>query len=492
MRYCIRNDLNAKVNRQNYAINSFGGIDANKDENSLPLTYASYGYNIAMNNGVLTNSIGITTAKINEEEIPSAGVYGKKILKIFLYYRYDYVLGQRDDRIIALLSDKKVYQARITDQIFSITEMNMESVNVTFLNYHYNNKDCLLAFSDAGKMYIYDGTTVTNVNSAPRLNSACIHGGRVYGTMNVGNNRLYFSDDLNPANWNVSITEGGYISFPDEGGKVMKVLSFKNNLYVFREYCIHRLSVYSDKSDYSMNKVFVTNNLIYDKTVVICNNEIVFLSADGFYKFDGYTCTKILREIDPLISEKTYSTACFFNNKYYLATSLIRDEIIVGDEGTTLKNNGIIIFDFDLNTVEIFRGADVLDFVPLNLDYANKLLVIFNNLLRSYGVGMVDDSGTLYGVALPKKWRSPYTDLNYLNKDKVLRRIYINCDSPAVFKVKLDKDYNYNLYSLDKAQTVIVNKKTDKIGLEITTNADKFCIRGAILEFDVIKRSIYD
>lgn len=492
MRYFLREDLSSKVNRQNYPINSFAGIDAAKEEASMPLTYASYGYNIAMNNGVLTNSIGISTAKINEEYIPSSGIYGKKILKIFLFYRYDYELGERDDRLIALLSDKKVYQAKLTDDSFTLTDMNMESTNVTFLNYHSSDKDCLLAFSDAGKMYIYDGTTVSAVASAPKLNSACIHNDRVYGTMNIGNNRLYFSDELNPSNWNNAIGEGGYISFPDEGGKVMKVIAFKNNLYIFREYCIHRLSVYTDKTDYTMTKVFVTNNLIFDKTVAICNNEIVFLAADGFYKFDGFSCTKILREIDPIISEKTYSCACFFNNKYYLATALIRDEVTVGDESGNLKNNGIIIVDFDLNLVEIFRGTDVKEFTPLNLDYANKLLITFNHLLRCFVVGMVDESGALFGAPLAKKWRSPYTDLNYINKDKVLRRIYINCNSPAIIKVKLDKEYSYNLYSAEKAQMIIINKKTDKIGLEITTIANKFCVRGAILEFDVIKRSIYD
>ena len=241
-----------------------------------------------------------------------------------------------------------------------------------------------------------------------------------------------------------------------------------------------------------MSKVFVTNNLIYDKTVAICNNEIVFLATDGFYKFDGFSCTKILREIDPIISEKTYSCACFFNNKYYLATALKRDAITVGDEVGNLKNNGIIIVDFDLNAVEIFRGTDVKEFTPVNLDYANKLLITFNHLLRSFVVGMVDDSGTLYEQPLAKKWCSPYTDLDYINKDKVLRRIFINCDSPAQIKVKLDKEYLYDIYSNTKAQMININKKSDKIGLEITTLADKFCIRGAILEFDVIKRSIYD
>lgn len=492
MSFYLRKDTQPKVQRYSYPISAFAGIDALSNESSMPLTYASYGYNICMEKGVLKNGVGVGLAKINNEYMPSAGSYGLKILKIFHYYRYDYATSTRDDRMIALLDDKKIYVSRLTDQSFTPTSMDMESGNVTFINYHYQDKDCLLIFSDAGKMYIYDGENATNIGNAPKLNSACIHFERVYGTMNIGNNRLYFSDELDPTNWNVSLSEGGYISFPDEGGKVNKVISFKNSLYIFREYGIHRLTTFADQTDYALSKVYTTNNLIFDKTVAVCNNFIVFLAEDGLYRFDGSNCQKVLREVTPLIVEKTYSTACFFNNKYYLATAIKRDDVVVGDEHKVLKNNAIIMVDFDINDVSIFRGSDIREFVPLNLDYCSELLVTFNHLLRALVVGMVNDTGTLFGLVLAKKWCSPYTDLNYLNKDKVLRRIFISSDSAITLRAKLDKVYSYNVYSNYKAQMIVVNKKTDKIGLEVFTTEHKFALRGMILEFDVIKRSIYD
>lgn len=492
MSFYLRKDIAPKVKRYSYPITSFAGIDAANDEASMPLTYASYGYNICMEKGVLKNGIGLGLAKINNEFIPSAGIYGLKILKIFHYYRYDYELSQRDDRLVVLLDDQKIYSGRLTDQVFAPTGMEMQSSNVTFINYHYQDKDCLLICSDAGKMYIYDGSQANIITNAPKLNSACIHYERVYGTMNIGNNRLYFSDQLDPTNWNVSLSEGGYISFPDEGGKVTRVVSFKSSLYIFREYAIHRLTAFADQTDYILSKVYTTNNLIFDKTVAVCNNFIVFLAEDGLYRFDGTNCVKILREITPLITEKAYSAACFFDNKYYLATAMRRDDMVVGDEYKVLKNNAIITVDFDINDISIFRGSDVREFTPLNLDYCSVLLVTFHHLLRAFVVGMVEKNGNLFGVPLQKKWRSPYTDLNYMNKDKVLRRIFISSDSPITLRTELDKVYSYNIYSNPKAQMITINKKTDKIALEVLTTASEFAVRGIILEFDVIKRSIYD
>ncbi len=492
MRSYFRRDVTPEVGRYSYQITKFTGIEALAEESSLPLSWASYAYNVTVKNGVLTQGIGIEYARINGRLLPAGISVGSRPVKAAVFRRMDSTTKERDDILVALMNNRKIYYAHFADNEFSDSGIKFANHDVTLLNYHYNGTDCMLIIGAEGKMYVFDGTNFTAVTNPPKLTHACIHNERVYGTVSEGANRVYFSDDLNPTNWNVSLTEGGYISFPDEGGKVTGVISFKSNLYIIREYAIHKLVAYADQSDYVLTRVFSTNNMIYAKSAAICNNAITFLAEDGFYSFDGYACKKILKGIEPLIESKQNSHACFFDNKYFVAVKLKRDDAVVGDENLDFKNNGLIIHDFDSGETGIFRGADIGSFLPLSIESENKLIVIFDNLYRGYNFGEITESGKFFNQKLPKLWRSPYTDFTSLNKDKVLKKIFIDVDSPVKLTAKLDKNYTIKLDGSDGAQMIPVNKRADKVGIEISTDEDAFKVKGMLLEFDFIRRSNYE
>ena len=490
MRSYYRNDIRPSVVRYTYPIKSFSGIDAYSEENSLPLSWARYAYNVSIKNGVLKGGVGISVATINGEYLPNAVSVGSRPIRACIYRRYDKTNKKRDDMIVAVMQNKKLYYARLTDLGFTSANITFADHNVIFLNYNYNDEDCLLVICDDGQSYIFDGTTFTKIESAPRLTHACIHNERVYGTVSDGENRLYFSDDLDPTNWNVSLTEGGYISFPDEGGAVGRVVSFNGNLYIFREYAIHRLSAFVAQEDYILTKVFQTNNLIYPESVAACNDKIIFLAEDGFYSFDGYNCKKILKGIVPLIESKTGCSASFFDNKYYISVILKRDEYVIGDEKLDYNvKNGMIIYDTDTEEVSVFRGADIGFFMPVSVEGTNEMFVIFDNVYRGFNIGVVDGSGKLFDEPLRKLWRSPYTDFENLYQNKVLKRIFINTSANVTVKAKLDKDYFYSLHGSPSAQMIPVNRYADKAGIEISTDEDSFSVNGLLLEFDFTRRN---
>lgn len=493
MQSYLRNDYVANVTRYSYPINIFSGIDALSDENALPLSYCSYCYNVGFRNGALTNGIGISKAEINGNLLPNVGIMGKVIKKCYIYYRYDYINRVRDDRIVAMLDDGYIYTTKLDGgNSFEKSDMVFPTTVASALNYHYNGEDVLLIFSSAGGMYIYNGTTSTYYQGVPAFSSVCLHYERVYGTVE-GENRVYFSDDLDPTNWQTSITEGGYITFPDEGGIVKKVVSFNDYVFIFRENAIHRLTAYTDLTEFKLTKIFSTYNKIYPDTLAICSDRIVFLMEDGLYSFDGYTPHKIYSEIFPLIDSKEYSIGCYFNYKYYLATTIKNlDEQCVGDEELcNMKNNGMIIFDFDLKNVSIFRGGDIGNFMPVNVGNICELLVGFNNYRCNY-LGKIDESGKLFDMPLKKLWQGPFSNLSQLAKDKILRKIFLLAYYPLTITVNTDKKTSVEISASSKIQMIPINQKAESVSISISTESDKVYLNSMLFEFDLMRRRNID
>lgn len=490
MQYYIRNDYMQKTTRYSYPINSFAGIDALSEQNNLPLTYCSYGYNIGFVNGALINGMGIETAKINNSALPNVGVFGRKIIRCWIYLKYDHTLHQQQDKIVALLDDGSIYTTLLNGAtVFTQTTMSFNQGLANGINYHYNDKDVFLLFGEQGGMYIYDGLQATYYENTPGFSSICLHYGRVYGTTSYGPNRLYFSDDLDPTNWQISLNEGGYISFPDQGGRAQKVVSFHDYVFVFRENAIHRLTAYTDLTEFKITKVFESSNMIYHKTVQICGDRIVFLADDGLYSFDGFIAKKVFNELFPLIEEKSNSIACYFDYKYYLATNIINsDNSVVGDEAQQgMKNNSVIAFDFDLKNVSILRGVDIGGFLSANMPDIQELFVSFNNFRCPY-LGMINNSGTLFGSSLKKLWQSPLTNLTKLAGDKIIRRIYLLCKQPLTLTITADTESVINLPPSSKIQMIPINQKAQEIALNIQTQSDNFFLSGLLIEFDIVKR----
>lgn len=489
----IRNDIYPSVSRYNYPIKKFAGIDAYSKEDSLALNYGKYGYNIGICNGILTNGMGISEASNEENSFPAFQDQNKKILKMFFYKHFDYENNCQDDRLIILADDTYIYQARLTDERFNIISgMRVVSNKASFCNYNYNGDDCLICAGGRNNEFvIYNGTTVSSIAFLNVLKDICVHKERIFGVDEDGI-KLYFSAALDPTNWNESLTEGGHIDLADGSGTIKKLVSFKDALYIFKEYSIYKLNVYGNQTEFNLSKVFESNNLIYSDSACVCNNTIIFMADDGFYTFDGYNCNKILKGIYPLVNCKKNVKGCYFNHKYYLTCNLFVDENVFGDETyytEDLCNNGIISYELNSGDIEIFRGSDILDFVPVSINEVNRLFVYFNSPNRTYKIGQIDETGKLFEQTLPKKWQSVVTDFELLDKDKVLRRIYLKTSSNLTLIARIDEDYTYNVTGvLGKNALIIVNKRADQIGLTIQTTEENFLIRGILLEFDLIRR----
>ena len=109
--------------------------------------------------------------------------------------------------------------------------------------------------------------------------------------------RLYFSDDFDPANWQISLKEGGYISFDTQMGKVVKVVSFAGHVYLFFEHGVMRLTAYNLQTEFNLQKLYLSPGAIYPSTVAVCGDRILFAASDGIFVFDGVSIKKVMEEM---------------------------------------------------------------------------------------------------------------------------------------------------------------------------------------------------
>lgn len=495
MKKYIRTDIMPKTAKKSYEIKTFQQIDAESDESSLPLSYCRYGYNIEMKNGSLMNGIGISTAELDglTFPLPASNV---RIVKCWLYARYDYVNERKDYRILAQLNSYRIMQLRLDGSVEGWTDTTMsvgKNDKVSVVNCHHNGQDVIMLYLSTGGCYRFDGTFAIYSEDSPWISSACRHYGRIYATLSR-DNKLSFTSLNHLTNFLVtgSGTEssGGYITFSDEGGAVRRCLPFNDHLFIFRDRAIHRLTAYTDFSEYRLIKVFSTTDTIYPDTVTVCGSRIVFLAGDGLYTFDGYTARKIFSTVFPLIEGKEHAHSCWYNHKYYLACGIKRDEETVGDETQTLKNNGMIIVDFDLNSVSVFRGADIGSLTPIYGENKSILLTAFSS--GRQGVGMVDDSGCLFGQPLKKKWTSASTDFGESSRDKILRKVFLRTGRPLKLGINSDGETDFFAVSASqKIQMLPMSKKGERLSLSIETDSERLYLPSLLLEMDVSRKKYF-
>ena len=150
--------------------------------------------------------------------IPSLTPYVVGIRKLHLYKRYSQS-GERDDRIIALGTDRYVYQARVSQGDFErLAVPRADSSGVSFCNYYFNGRDVLLIVSAAGGMNVYDGESCESYPGTPALKSVCMHYERLFGSTPLTLAACTSPRTLDPTNWEVSADGAGYIDFMDDGG----------------------------------------------------------------------------------------------------------------------------------------------------------------------------------------------------------------------------------------------------------------------------------
>lgn len=465
----------------------FDGIVTATDESVLGWEHTPEMLNFRIENGVLTGGLGLTEAK--GFSLSSAGArraypalpQGVTVKDIFHYRRRSE--GEYDDRIVIRTSAGALYHTAVfaSDVWHEIAGYTLGE-DACAVSYNYGGKDVLLLSSPQSAFAVFDGSEIKTVESAPRFSSVTVHNERVYGTLSGESEQLWFSDDFDPENWNVSGDEGGYISFSDECGDALAAVSFLGYLYIFREHGIYRLTAYGDQSEFSLKKLFTSTGMIYKHTIVLCGDRIVFLTDDGLRAFDGYTVTPVAPEL-PALTYPTRALGAYYDGAYWLACTTD-----IGELGTgPYVNNSLLRYGIRDGDMSVLAGCDVHAMTGLRSHTASDLLVSVLTAEGDCALASFSEDGRVFGEATRKIYRTPFNGLGS-RAYKTVRAVTLITRYALELRVRADREtYVYALAASDEPQTVYPGKSGRRIGLELRAETGLCHVTVPAVEIDFMR-----
>ncbi len=483
-----------KVSRVRLRISPFKGVDASTAASLLAPNFSPNTYNFTFSGGALRAKIGIDKAELGlltdkkfRHYLPALPE-NEKIENLHFYRKYNFTESKRDDKIVVRTNTGSYYVAPCWS---TGTFDKIDGIAVTgddcSVNYRFNGKDVLIVAGKGGGLYIYDGESISYAQNAPSITSMCVHYERIYATVAGESNSLWFSDDFDPSNWNTSLEEGGFINFDDDGGRVIKAVSFLDHVYVFRDYGIVRLTAYGSQENYSVSKIYASASRIIADTIALCGDRIVFLTDEGLFSFNGYTLTHIASKIENLFyGDRTEARGAYVKGHYYLACRLRADEkeiLSETDHGST--NNCVVRINLKTGDTDILRGADVKGLVSVECLHISEMLVFFRGE-HSHDIGMMSESGKLFSTLLPKHWESAQTDLGRADKTKTVRTVNVSTSTDLNFTVTLDgKSKTYFVKGGTEPKKIVVNKKGKTVGFAVDTDKKDPLVSAITVEADL-------
>lgn len=464
----------------------FKGLAFRTDEEVLDPSYAVSSLNYTLRGGVLKSDLGIEAAtgyylnNVQLSHVYPAFPDGVKILNVFSYRRRA-TDGSYDDRVVVQTDENKLYYTKVfeVDSWHEIGGISF-SGEACAVNYNYDGNDVLLLCSDANGLTVLNDTTVTVVNSALKFTSLAVHYERIYGTVNGKRNQVWFSDNFDPTDWVVSGTGAGYVTFADECGDVLSVVSFLGYLYVFREHGIFRLTAYGDQSEFSLKKVFIDTGMIYKATIAICGDKIIFLAEEGLFAFDGYDVTRLTADI-PLISTKNTAVGAYHENRYYLACKINLGSYHTG----VCVNNALLEYDVREKSLNVLAPLDVLRLYPFNVHHATDLFVVLRRGTVNR-LGAVGGYGRIFGASTSKLYKSPVNNFG-TDRLKTVREVTFKTKYALTLTVILDGvEHSFPLEGKNEPQTVFVGKNGREIGIKLTSTSQNAFVTPPVLTIDLI------
>lgn len=441
------------------------GINTEFDEFLTPINYSRSTYNFNFHNGALKTGLGIEPLMLHystyypdrqkHPEVPE----GLDVLGAWVYNFYNDYTTSYEHVLVIYCSDGNVYYNVLNSDMpvfYRISFLHLTSIPKV-LNYKLNGIDSLIFTSKTDGMHVWSFyIDPYKVEDAPNINNMCLHYERLFATVDGSRSEVWFSDDLDPTNWSVSLNEAGFIQMVDERGPLNKVISLHDYVYVFREYGISRITAYAEQTEFNVTQMYLSSNRIYEKTVCACGDNIFFLANDGIYVFNGINASKLTLNIESLMQATDNAIATYHNGKYYLALKLnYNDNQKIGSENedtsNILKNNTLLEIDVKSGEVTILRGVNVLSMLPANGALFSKLIVCVKRQGKIV-MGELTNTGTIFGESTKKYWQSPPSELGYPQSEKIIKEMYFQNNEPFTLTIQSDKETRN--FQIDKTHSV--------------------------------------
>lgn len=468
-------------------------INSDKGEFLLEEGKAKVAYNIQNTFGELSANYGLRELLLCNTQSES-DKYEKKLLynegqrfkKIWRYKFYS-EFNKRYEYLLLALDNSNV--------IYWVTMFGYNNTLGTFEKFTFNEEPTSISFRVDGKNVIgfaspsdslvvwYCDEQAYTVESAPKFKSICLHNERLFALDSEYDYLVRYSSKTNPLDWTAdgsTTSDAGVIELNDFKGSLKNLVSFLDNVIVFREFGISKISSYSSSSKFTASNVYNSSCRIYCNTACICGQEIFFLAEDGLYKFDGYNVEKVELNISKLIfsNRQEEANTCYFEGKLFVACKMSFD-----DEKEPQTNNVIIQIDPITNTFNIIRGVDVGCMHAIKDLDMTKLIICLNG----------ENGGKLWELCAASQseidfnrvWQSG--KVTFGNHDqKLLKEVSLYSKSDITLKVTTEKRCKrISITGKDKIQRVRIGLKAKMFEICFEGNNADFLIKTAQFVFAV-------
>jgi len=437
-----------------YVNNFSSGIDAKTGELLLDSSTARMVLGFDFKSGTLKKSCGLSTINILDYATNASDTLATEfatigeILKSFIFNKYN-DNGNLTTYLILINNSFTVYALNLNDASSGFVQLALNFTSLPkFVEYNLNGEDVIIFCSPTDSMQVWDGENLPyTVADAPNFIDMCMHGERLFAL--TGDTRtLWFSDDLDPTNWNVSLEDAGFIQMIDQRGALRKIISWNGYIYIFRDFGISRLSANGSQETFSLTHLFTSSGRIYCDTVCECGDRILFLSTDGLYVFDGASTTQILLKVAPLFYKQLNSEACFFDGKYIFSFKIDLSKYglvsLFPNMSENYVNNAIFIMDVTDLSYQIVFGAEVKNFCVANFTSDEVLMCMSKDLLNASNnttvLAKFDQSGKILNSPQTRIWASTFDNFNRPNKTKILKSVYITSSCNCILHLYSDKE----------------------------------------------------
>ncbi len=377
--------------------------------------------------------------------------------------------GNTQHRLLLYGDDKKVYINQLfyeSGELDWLYRLTFNSAPIS-LSYKKNDADAIILTS-VDKMVVWKTNYAPyTISDVPIITSMCMNDGVLYCTIKEPAFKIWYATDLDAENIGQISNNSGFISLEDDLGYARKVITFDESVYVFRDYGITKITNY--KRDNSISQIYMSNTMIYCDTVSVCGNQILFMTKDGIYSFNGVKVSKMDIKLQG-ISDISNATASSLGYQYFVALKLdFDDEKEVLCELTEHKNNALVVIDIMDNSFQIIRGVDIQSFLPVKTEKFEKMLVTFNSM-NEINVGEITLNSICFDKSLPKYWCSGKI-VNNMNT-KLFTALKIDSKGDVQINIIFDnKSLSFNSYQ-DGINEFNFKVCSSDCKIEIVSNSD--------------------
>lgn len=469
-----------KLNYKKIQLTDFlSGSNADKDPNILPLKVATKMENLEYANGALTTGMGLSPLYLPHSDHPESQF---RIIDQFPYdverawlYRYYDPMGNDWSMIVAYCKDKYLYTCFVQSFVTTVAKESRITFTTcpTAMNYRLDGKDVLILCNKTDGMVIWDanqaGQPPKVVANAPKISSMCVQFDKLFACLHGDKSQVWYSDDFDPTNWNVSLNEAGVISMVDEKGRLNKVLAFKDYVYIFRDYGISRISKTS-KNTFAIQQLYQSNSRIFPESVVVAGDCMMMLMEDGLYSFDGLNYKKIELPLTSLLwgNNNSHAEGVFHHGKYYLACNLKDEEESAAQEDGYF--NTLLEYDLETENICLLKGAKIVSLCACHNEVFSKLLVVCEENNKQV-IAVLERNGKLFNTPTVKLWQSPPIDLDQPDEDKYIKEIYLTSKYDCTMTITTEKEkVEYPIIGKQWSQTIPVKLKAKWFSITFTSN----------------------